>query len=373
MSFSPLSAVKHRITLGAPIPFNIRNADGTLLLARGKVLNSTDQIDALEDRGALVDSEDPSSIAAQVRNAPVERLPALWSACMTRVGRTLHDSVLPNFTDSLELVSKPVLALIERDPDLAIFQMVRPDRADQAGYGVTHSLHTAMACCLVAHRLDWPDVDAQRAFKAALTMNLAMLDLQGKLANQLTPVTAAQREAIREHPTRSVEIMQASGIDDETWLTTVLQHHELPDGKGYPQGQAEVSDLARLLRYIDIHTAKLSRRVSREALSADDAARRLFVAHQADPIVSAIVKEFGIYPPGCYVTLASGESGIVIKRGPHANTPVVAALTGRRGDPLVEPLRRDTALRDHAITGVLPEKAIRVRISPERLVKLASA
>jgi hypothetical protein len=228
MSFTPLSTVKHRIQLGAPIPFNIRNSDGTLLLARGMCWSAPTRSMLLEDRGALVDSEDPGSLAAQVRNGPADRLPALWSACMTRVGRTLHDLVLPNFTVSLEQVSKPVLALIERDPDLAIFQMVLPDPLDPAGYGVTHSLHTAMACCLVARRLGWPDDDALRAFKAALTMNPAPLDLQGKLANQVTPMTAAQRASIREHPTCGVEMLRASSIEEEVWLTAVLQHHNCP-------------------------------------------------------------------------------------------------------------------------------------------------
>lgn len=373
MSFSPLSTVRQRIQLGAPLPFNIRNADGTLLLARGKVLETVEQLEALEERGALADIEDAASPAAQVRAAPAGRLPALWSACMSRVGRTLGDSMLPDFTQALEQASAPVLALIERDPDLAIFQMVRPDKSEPTGYGVSHSLHSAMACCLVARRLGWNDDDALRAFKAALTMNLAMLDLQAKLAHQLTPVTAAQREVIREHPLRSAQMLRASGIEDETWLAAVVQHHELPDGRGYPQGLAEVGDLARLLRYVDVYTAKLSRRVTREALSADQAARGLFLANQSDPFVSAIVKEFGIYPPGCYVTLASGETGIVIRRGQNANTPLVAALTGRLGDPLLEPVRRDTALREHAITGTLPEKALRVRVSQEKLVRLASA
>ena len=33
------------------------------------------------------------------------------------------------------------------------------------------------------------------------------------------------------------------------------------------------------------------------------------------PICAALVKEFGVYPPGCFVTLASGETGVVVKRG----------------------------------------------------------
>ncbi len=38
MQFSQLATVKHRLSVGKPLPFNVRNADHTLLLARGQVV-----------------------------------------------------------------------------------------------------------------------------------------------------------------------------------------------------------------------------------------------------------------------------------------------------------------------------------------------
>ena len=55
MQFSQLSSVKHRLAVGRPLPFNVRNADHTLLLARGQVVDTFDQMEALFTRGALVD------------------------------------------------------------------------------------------------------------------------------------------------------------------------------------------------------------------------------------------------------------------------------------------------------------------------------
>ena len=40
MPFAALSTVKSRIELGRPLPFNVRNADRTLLLAAGQKLDS---------------------------------------------------------------------------------------------------------------------------------------------------------------------------------------------------------------------------------------------------------------------------------------------------------------------------------------------
>ena len=55
MQFSQLALVRHRVSVGKPLPFNVRNADHTLLLARGHVVDTFDQMEALFTRGALVD------------------------------------------------------------------------------------------------------------------------------------------------------------------------------------------------------------------------------------------------------------------------------------------------------------------------------
>ncbi len=82
MRFTELSLVKHRVRLGAPLPFNVRAADQTLLLARGQVIADAEQLGALMQRGALVDIADDGEVRrqahavlgqdyVQVRRAPV--------------------------------------------------------------------------------------------------------------------------------------------------------------------------------------------------------------------------------------------------------------------------------------------------------------
>ncbi|HEX3140737.1 MAG TPA: HD domain-containing phosphohydrolase, partial [Rhizobacter sp.] len=268
--------------------------------------------------------------------------------------------------------AEPVLALVERDPDLAIFQVVRQEAAGKGAYGIAHSVHTAIASYLVAQRLGWGGDAVERVFKAALTMNLAMVELQNRLATQVTPLTEAQRELINDHPHRSAELLEASGVTDADWLAAVREHHEMPGGQGYPKGNQEVCEMAALLRRVDIYTAKLSPRNTRVALPANQAGRDLFLQDSQHPMAAAVVKEFGVYPPGCLVQLQCGEMGIVIKRGPTANTPVVAALTSRTGDTLLEPARRSTDHNGYGVVGVVSESALRVRVSPEKLVTLAA-
>lgn len=371
MQCSELANVKHRIAVGQPLPFNVRDADRTLLLARGQLIACTDQLEALFTRGALVDIAELRSPRETIELAPAEQLPRLWNECLQQLSQTLQRCEHEKFATALHEAAAPVVALIARDPDLAIFQVLRQDGNRQTQYGVNHSMHAAITSFLVAQRLGWDADSARKAFNVGLTMNLSMLELQGQLALQAAPMTKAQREAVYSHPQRSVAMLELAGIADRDWLDGVAHHHVGGDGTGYPVGVREVNDLAALVRRADIYTAKLSVRAGREAMAADQAGRSMFMQDPRNSMTAALVKEFGVYPPGCFVKLASGESAIVVRRGASVITPMVAVLSSANGTPLAEPLARDTAKAAWAITGVLGEKSVAAKLVPEKLMALA--
>ncbi|MEO7245132.1 MAG: HD domain-containing phosphohydrolase, partial [Rubrivivax sp.] len=322
MHHTPLAQVRHRIHAGRPLPFNVYRPDATLLLARGQVVQSNEQLQALFQRGTLVDLDELRAEAPSPADAPAVLLPGMWRDAMARVGDVLRQPQAGGFRQTLETTTAPLQALIQRDPDLAIFQVLRQEGNAHAQYGVTHSVHAAIVARLVAQRLGWSETEMQRAFRAALTMNIAMLELQGQLAEQTRPPTGEQRREILAHPHRGRVMLELAGVEDADWLQAVERHHEERDGTGYPSGTREPGELATLLHRADVYTAKLSARATREPQAADQAGRELFMQDPGHPICAALVKEFGIYPPGCFVTLASGETGVVVKRGSTVMTPV---------------------------------------------------
>lgn len=368
MQYSPLAIVKDRIAVGRPLPFNVRDADRTLLLARGQVIGTQNQLVALFRRGALVDLAELQRPEDLIRRAPAAELPRLWTQCLDRVGDALRHSGDARFIDALDAATPSVMALVERDKDLAIFQVLRQGGNAYVEYGVNHSMHAAIAAYLVAQRLGWSPAEAQRAFKAALTMNISMLELQGQLAAQTTPPTPEQREAVAAHPEFSVRMLELSGVTDADWLAAVAQHHEASDGSGYPHGLRDVHVMAELVRRADRYTAKLSARATRAAIAADAAARAMFMQDPGHPMTAALVKEFGVYPPGAFVRLASGEMGIVARRGATVTTPIVAVLTSAGGHHLSEPVRRDTGERDYAITGMVESSNRLAALEPATLL-----
>jgi hypothetical protein len=295
MSYAELSVVRSRVAVGLPLPFNVRGADRHLLLARGQVIASQAQLDALLRHGALVDVRELMSPAQRIARAPSEDLPALWAHSRDEIAQALGGPADAHFVAALNSATVPVLALIQRDPGLAALQVLHQPAAPGAQHGVDHALHAGIASVLVARHLGWSDTDAQRAFKAALTMNLSMLALHGQLAAQAGPLSPAQWQAVHAHPRFSTRMLEVAGVDDPDWLDAVATHHDALDGTGYPSSPRLVNELAALIRRADIHVAKLSPRQGRVALSPEQAGRAMLALDPKHEMTAALVQAFA--PP----------------------------------------------------------------------------
>lgn len=354
MDLLPLSDMRAHLKAGAPLPWGVRDADGRLLLAQGHMVSSVDMLQALLKRGVFVSRREAAAgMQPMVDEAgtPFER----WDQLCANLASVLLSPQERQFMLRIREAAGHVLALNELNADLLLFLILRHDHGHFENYGVSHSLHVACVCSLLAQRLGWSRVDKQRAIGAALTMNLSIIELQGQCAKQSTPLTSAQREQIDQHPLQASMLLRVAGLDDPDWLAAVEDHHERPDGHGYPNGRCDPGALSQMLRLADQFTAKHSARATRPPMIALQAARELFLQNPGDPMAALLIKEFGIYPPGCYVTLVTGEVGIVVRRGQSANTPEVAVISNARGAPLASPQYRDTALRDCAIKSCLPD------------------
>ena len=368
MQLLPLQEVANQIKPGFPLAWGIRDGNGKLLLARGHKVTDAAMLSTLLSRGMFVDAAEMRAALAASSTAakPKEGFFGRWRLSSGRLNTLLTTSPA-ELRKALDEVVDVLMALADRYPDKVLFQILRHDQTRLQSYGVSHSLHCAAVCCLTGKRMGWDDNQRRMLVSAAMSMNLSMIELQGRLAVQSGPPTPEQRAAIQDHPTRSAMMLAAAGVADPLWLAAVEQHHELTDGTGYPGRRTDVVELAQALHYVDVFTAKLSARSSRVALAPNVAARDIFTGSAGHPLAAALVKEFGIYPPGCFVRLASGEIAIVIHRGETVNTPVVACLTNLAGQPMMRPQRRETADKANAIVALVADADVMVRVPWETL------
>jgi len=375
----PLQEVRDLLRPGEVLPFSVLDTHERLLLSAGQRLVNEAQFEALIDRGAwaeraLVAAERVARALASNGDAAVEAavlLPSLfdgWERLLwqfDKISRGLASSLLPGSV--VPTFWKSLQAQVDADPDVALFFCLRQEDHRFALYAQHHAIHCAVVTLLATRLLAWSAARQDAMGCAALTMNLAMLELQALMAEQSDPPTKRQIERIRAHPEAAVALLTQAGITDPEWLSTVLQHHEHPKGGGYPQGLTEVSDAAHLLRLADVYMAKVSPRALRAPLAPVMAMRQLFQQNPGDPLAMAMIKAMGVHPPGALVTLQSGEVAVVIRRPASGTHPIVATLSNTQGHPVTGTQRRDTAEAGYGIHGPLADAKLYPRVLPDRV------
>lgn len=355
---------------GVPLQYDIFGEDGKLLLRQGHVITDPKLLDTLLKRGLYVDTAAATAKAEENLLSGHKYDPFwLWNDIIEKLGHFLrqydNEDDIPGH---IGILARLVQMLTDRSKDAALAAMIL--LTDQGRYPLVHCLHSAILCDMVAMRLEWSEERRRSLVCAALTMNISMVDTQQKLAEQVEPLTPDQRLDIKSHPKTSADILNRIGVDDSIWLQTVHDHHETPLGNGYPNGIKEIGEEATLLRTADVFSAKVSPRLNRKQMNGAQASRVLFTdpgMTTANPFIAVLIKEVGIYPPGSFVKLATGETGIVYKRASNAHTPVVLSLTNSRGTPEVKPIRRDTSREEFKIMSIIPRENIMIRINPENI------
>lgn len=376
----PLPRLKGLVHLGAPLPFRILDDHGRLLLAQGQLIDSEEQLEALSQRGAWVERwaaeaerqrRDLESGAGAALPTSKHQLSLFdqWEQQVLQFDPLLRNLArgVPGVEPLIEY-SGQLAALIERDPDVALFMTIRPPERKPTLYPQSHAVQCATVVHLAALALGWPVSQALSVLRAALTMNVGMLELQAILVEQRERPGTRQVAQIRAHPAHSVDLLRAAGVDDASWLEAVQQHHERPGGGGYPDDLAEPAQSARLLRLADLYLAKITPRAQRPAIGLQLAARHLLEQESDRKLFLPILQGLGIYPPGDWVRLKNGEIGVVARRASNGIGPIVATMTDDKGKPVTTTHRRDTAADPaHAIAGTLTGKPPMVRVLPERV------
>jgi HD-GYP domain-containing protein (c-di-GMP phosphodiesterase class II) len=391
------------IRIGHPAPVSVRDSTGHLLLAKGVMVVSEEQRQRLISRALYVDELEgdllkralAGKLDSMVRqNAKLGQIaraqpdavvmsataaarssanPVMaWTNLEMRGRALLQDPAPADFLPRLLKLQAEVLELIDADTDLALLTLVQASTSDAHHYSVTHGLLVAVLCELAARQL--PGFTAERRHSlrcAAITMNMAMTSLQDQLALQEEPPSAKQRELIQNHAERAAACLAAAGVTDDLWVQAVEQHHTTSAGPLSTQPPAR--QMARVLQRADIFSARLSMRRARPALAASAAVKAAYLdeQQQADEAGTAIIQATGIYPPGSYVRLSSGEVAVVLRRGAHAKTPKVASIVSKSGGALVEPVLRDTRVHPNDVTGGVAPHEVKVRLHMEKLLRLA--
>lgn len=394
------------IRVNQPVPFALRDAAGLMLVPRGGVVPNDAVRNQLVERGVYIDITDAAAFKkalagkmdSMVRDntrlgriaqaetevhvdsvldnggaPPRSRRDAQlsWDGLVIKMAAALREPSKDDFADRIDRIDEDLLSLLSGGVDAALLSLIYSATTDNHKYSVRHALLVAAIVELAARYLHaWPKEWRSSLRRGALTMNIAMTNLQDQLALQDSATSAVQRELINSHAQRGAVQLRELGVIDELWLQSVEHHHSSPPGP--LQAMEPGLQIARLIQRADVFAARLSPRKTRKAMTATAAAKAAYLDEnqQPDEAGAAIIKAAGIYPPGSFVRLATNEVAIVLKRGLRASIPTVACVVGTNGLSLPKPAVRDTRFKMYEITGSAAPHEVKVRLSVDSLLQL---
>jgi len=123
--------------------------------------------------------------------------------------------------------------------------------------------------------LGWEKEEAETLALGAVLHDLGMMPWAQDSFHQTAPLSDQDWVEIKRHPQRGAEFLQSLDQIPAEIRPMIRQHHESPDGSGYPFGLPgpDIHPWARVLRILDSYEAMTSLRPWRPPLSGRQALR----------------------------------------------------------------------------------------------------
>jgi HD-GYP domain-containing protein (c-di-GMP phosphodiesterase class II) len=385
------------LDLGKPLPVDVWDPEGTLLLRRGQAILSEQQRDMLHahqaamtetdanawqksyermihrmlKNGADVDAIARAGMPSEIREADYavgSEVRGNWLDIQEVLRGILYQGeAAMRPLDRLAGIETRARELLREDPDASLFMLFQALANSALGYCASHALLVAVVCELTAEKLGLSEATRLSLFRAALVMNIGMARLQDSLVRQSTNLNETQKVSINEHAKISFDILKNFGIADEDQLDIVHWHHDLDESQGLRRN----IESRRILHMADGFVAKMAARKTRLAMSPLGAAKSLFLGAKegSERLTSAMATAVGFFPPGTYVLLINDEKAVAVARGERANIPHVVSIANAGGMALAQYIYRDTANPHYAIRSPVNPQDIRVKVSLEKAQK----
>ncbi|OUS29320.1 hypothetical protein A9Q99_09435 [Gammaproteobacteria bacterium 45_16_T64] len=278
---------------------------------------------------------------------------------------TQLDNLIPLVSDLFAAIKQ------KSDKSRSIMQLIldrvilianaRPD-ATLAAIHLSHQaspLKQPIYCAALAHMIGKQHEikqDIQESLlHAILTCNITFYELQVLLNTIEGKLTDDQRTKMQKHALKGAQLVEAAGFMNPVMTKAMRQHHERPDGSGYPNHLKgdDISTPALIIGICETYTARIDNRAYRKSIHPKEALSHLF--KEDDPRIKKLMLNFakaiGVYPPGTWVKLATGETAIVTQVQKTSPVPLVKALFDANDTPYMGAVARDCSAAESKVLG----------------------
>lgn len=345
------------LSVGQPLPWDVYDQDGKLLLRCGEIVHSQKTIDRFIESGLYAEKDTSNQ---RTHPSVIEIAPSALQLIVDarRMLAGIFEQPPAGINDFVVRIAKLILTVrtacdTHQEVSLASIMLLQDGL-----YSVKHPTDVAILSYILAKAMALDDATQHAVIAAALTMNIGMYEMQEKINTINGSLNEKLQSMIKRHPTLGVERLTALGITDEKWLAFVRQHHEHNDGSGYPDGLSgdAIEMGAKIICFAAKYCGMVSVRSYKPPQKPTTALRDVLMKHgqKVDIVVAGtMIRVVSLYPPGTLLRLKTGEVAVVTGPGNGPDTPAAYAVTGRSGASLEVASYRKTHLADYAIEDVL--------------------
>jgi hypothetical protein len=236
---------------------------------------------------------------------------------------------------------------------------------DPARFAAAHGLTVARVLVRLLLENTDPQTPVQLVAMAALVHDVGMVRVPAELLNKPGPFTDEERRLVEKHAVAGTPMVATLWPAGGWPVDAVGDHHERPDGTGYPRGQKDiqVAEVVRLLAICDVYSALCCPRPHRPALDSRTALTETLLLAERDALdrqQAERLLQISFYPAGSIVELSDGALAMVLSAQPAARAltnparPVVMLIADAQAQPLAWPRVVDLAVdRDRSVVRTL--------------------
>ncbi len=153
------------------------------------------------------------------------------------------------------------------------FAEITENKSGQTGQ---HIRRVSEYSSILAKELGFSAEQAERLRLASTMHDIGKLLIPGEILEKPGKLTDEEYAVIRKHTTYGGQLLEhVEGDVMETARTVALEHHERPDGKGYPEGKTDISMEGRIVAVADVYDALTSRRSYKSAWTGEQACEEI--------------------------------------------------------------------------------------------------
>lgn len=233
--------------------------------------------------------------------------------------------------DTLNRLKTDILRLYHNTQGPLLFENLQLVRFDD-NYYQYHCVNVALLNAIIGTLMGLEEGELEDLVAVGLVIDIGMLTLPSRILRGSSELSAYDRQQVRNHPQYSVNILEQSGIRDDSLLDAVLHHHERFNGKGYPDSVAgeDIPLYARITSVADSFDAAIARKKYRQNKSAFRVLAEFSENHDAsmDPaIIEVATAGLAQMLVGRHVVLSDRSVGKVMDVHPsNVEFPVVRVL-----------------------------------------------